>query len=162
VHGLELNNANATLESVAMRLEKDGTDEFPAADLKLSVTTDADVLAYFAPMLRQFYYDESGPRDLAQTVPLRDSHMVFPHGRDEELVGAIVTVAYGVGSPMRFADARVNQFKLTPHPGGVVIIQCRVQCRPSEQQIGKLYLLQSRAVTLTIEPANQPRIGEAA
>jgi hypothetical protein len=98
-----------------------------------------------------------GP-DLAQTVPLRDSHMVFPHGRDEELVGAIVTVAYGVGSPMRFADARVNQFKLTPHPGGVVIIQCRVQCRPSEQQIGKLYLLQSRAVTLTIEPANQPRI----
>jgi hypothetical protein len=158
----ELTAVPGTLENLNPRIEKEGKEKKPAADLRLSVSQSADILAHFSPSLKAFLFNENGPRDLADGLPLRDPHMEYPLGRDEEMVGATVKLEYGVGEPMVFADAKVNQFKITPMAGGSAIVGFRVQCRPTEIQIGKLYLLQEQAVTLTVEPPEQKKLADAA
>jgi hypothetical protein len=150
----ELTNAAATLANVNLRVEKIGGDKakVPAADLRFTINMDAGVLAFFSPTLRSFLFDDKGPRDLADGMPLRDPHMIFPLQRDEELVGAKVAIDYGVGKPMVFDEVKVNRFDLEPMNGGSVRVGLRVQCKPDEKQIGKLYLLQEQSLTLTVTP----------
>jgi hypothetical protein len=159
---LELQKATATFENFNPRVEKDGPDKVPAADLKISAPQPADVLAHFSPTLKAFYFDEKGPRDLAEGMPLRDPHAVYPHARDEEMTGATVTIDFGVGEPMVFQDAKINTFRLTPMAGGSVIVSFRVQCRPDERQAGKLYLLQETGITISVEPAELPELNRNA
>lgn len=161
MHEFELDKASATLENLNLRVEKDGPDKIPAADLKLSVNTNADVLRFFCPRMKDWLFVNED--DLAGgTLRLRDRHLGFPLVRDEEMVGATARMDYGVGAPMVFADAKVNQFRLTAMDGGGIIVALRVQCRPTPDQIARLYELQERAVTLTIEPAELPKLKDAA
>jgi hypothetical protein len=160
----ELTNAAATLSNLNPRVEKKGgnKEKVPAADLHFSCVQSADVLAFFSPTLKSFVFDEKGPRDLADGLPLRDPHMVYPLSRDEELLNATVKLDYGVKAPMEFEDAKVNRFEITPMEGGSVKVGFRVQCKPDEKQIGKLYLLQEQSVTLSIEPGELPEMKENA
>ena len=156
----ELSKATATLESVNLRTEKNGPDKIPAADLKISAAQDADVLAHFSPTLKAFLFHTEGTLDLAGGMALRDSHMVFPLSRDEEMTGATVEIGYGPGDPMVFADAKLNAFRLTPMDGGSVIVGFRVQCRPTPDQVAKLYTLQETGIELSVIPAELPTMGE--
>ena len=158
---LELTNANATLDNFNSRTEKIGPDKVPAADLRITCPSDSAVLANFSPSLRSFIFDLNGPKDLADGVSIRDPHMVFPLARDEEMTGATVQIAYGVGKPIEFTDCRINSFRITPMEGGTVVLTFRVQCRPDEKQAGKLYTLQEQAITLTLTPAELPEIKAA-
>lgn len=158
----KLTNAAATLENFNTRTEKSGPDKVPAADLKISVVQGADVLGLFSPKLKEMLFDEKGPRDLADGMPLRDPHMVYPLARDEEMTGAEVAIEFGVGKAMVFADAKVNTFRLTPMEGGSVIVGFRVQCRPDEKQAGKLYMLQEQGITISVTPAKLPEMKDAA
>ena len=156
---LELDKATATLESVNLRMEKHGDEKIPAADLKLSVAQPADVLANFSPTLKNFLFHTEGTLDLAGGMELRDSHLGYPLTRDEEMTGATVQIGYGVGEPMTFQDAKVNGFRLTPHNGGTVVVGFRVQCRPTPEQVAKLYTLQETGVELWLEPVELPTMG---
>jgi hypothetical protein len=148
---LALDKVTATLEQLTTRTEKMGPDDVPAATLKITCPMSADILAFFAPTLRNFLFTTE--KDLAGEVErVRDDHIEYPMCRDEEMVGATVSVEYGVGDPMRFEDVVVNEFRMTPMDGGTVVLGFKVNCRPSEQQIGKLYILQKKGVTLTLEP----------
>lgn len=149
---VELVNVSATLQNFNPRTEKIGTDRIPAADLEISCARDAGILAAFSPTLKHMLFDEGAPRDLAEGIQLRDKHMVYPLSRDEEIVGATVTIDFGIKSPMVFSDCKVNKFRLTPYDGGSVIVAFRVQCKPDEKQAGKLYTLQDQPITLTITP----------
>lgn len=154
---LEITKVVGTFENFNPRVEKDG----PAADLKISCNMPADVLAHFRADLRSTLFVSE--TDLAgETLRVRDTHMVYPISRDEEMTGATVSIDFGIGAPMRFGGAKVNQFRLTPLDGGSVIVAFRVQCRPSEEQAGKLYTLQEKGITLTLEPADPPKMAEAA
>ncbi|MBK8916343.1 MAG: hypothetical protein IPM64_17400 [Phycisphaerales bacterium] len=155
---LELSAVTATLENLNPRVEKIGAEKLPAADLKISCAQSADVLAHFSPTLKAFLFDADGPRDLADGMTVRDPHLGYPLSRDEEMTGATVTIGFGVGSPMVFPDCRVNQFRITPMEGGTVVLGFRVQCRPDEKQIGKLYQLQETGVEFTLEPADLPEM----
>jgi hypothetical protein len=73
-----------------------------------------------------------------------------------------VSIGYGVKQPMKFEDAKVNAFKIMPMDGGSVILGFRIQCRPTPEQVGKLYQLQESGIELTIEPAELPEIKAAA
>ena len=159
---LELDRASATLESVNLRTEKHGPDKVPAADLRISVAQSSDVLAHFSPTLKNFLFHTEGTLDLAGGFELRDRHMVFPLSRDEEMTGATVKIGYGPGDPQVFADAKVNAFKLTPMDGGSVIVGFRVQCRPTPEQIAKLYTLQETGIELWLEPAELPSLPDKA
>lgn len=158
---LTLDKAKAFLQSLNLRVEKHGEANVPAADLDLSIPRSADVLAEFAPTLKAFIFDENGPRDLAEGIPIRDKHFRYPLHRDEEMTGATVRVAYGVGEPMVFADAKVSKFRITPHEGGAVVIECRVQCRPAPEDVAKLYGLQQAEIEVSLEPAELPKMAEA-
>jgi hypothetical protein len=157
---LELDNATATLEAVNLRTEKFGPDKVPAAELKVSVAQDADVLANFSPTLKEFLFHTEGTLDLAGGFALRDPHLGYPLSRDEEMANATVRIGYGPGTPMEFTDCRVNSFKLTPLDGGSVIISARVQCKPSPEQVAKLYTLQETGIELSVIPAELPTMGE--
>ena len=158
---LELDAATATLENLNTRTEKAGPDKMPAADLKFSCAQSADVLAHFSPELRAFLFDEDGPKDLADGVRVRNPHLDYPLGLDHEMTGASIRIDYGVGKPLEFTECKVNQFRITPMDGGSVVLGFRVQCRPDEKQIGKLYLLQEQGVTLTLEPMELPEMKAA-
>lgn len=158
---LELAKATATLENVNLRTEKAGDQKVPAADLKLSVAQDSGVLAHFAPTLRSFLFDEAGPKDLADGMRVRDPHLQYPLARDEEMTGATLKIGYGVGEPMSFDEVRLNAFRITPMDGGSVILGFRAQCRPTPEQVARLYQIQETGVELSIEPLELPEIGGA-
>ena len=158
---LELSKATATLESVNLRTEKHGQDKVPAADLKISAAQSADVLANFSPTLKNFLFHTEGTLDLAGGFALRDPHLGYPLSRDEEMTGAKVSIGYGVGDPMAFDDAKINTFKLTPMDGGTVVVGFRVQCRPTPEQVAKLYTLQETGIEFTLEPAELPTLPDA-
>lgn len=160
---LELAGVTATLQNFNPRVEKKGTDKVPATDLKISTAQSPDVLAFFAPALKAHLFNESGPRDLADGLPLRDPHMVYPLKRDEEMLNAKVSIEYGVNKPLVFDDAKLKDFQLTPLQGGTVIVTFTVQCHPdAETQVPKLYVLQEQGITLSVEPAELPTMQEAA
>jgi hypothetical protein len=154
---LELEKTNAVLLQFKPDVDKVG----PLATLKIATVQDADVLAFFEPTLKDFYFNKDGPRDLADGLPLRDPHAVFPHKRDEEMTGAVVKVGYGLG-PMVFVDAVLDGFLLTPRDGGRVQIECQVTVRPGEEQAGKLFMLQHQTFELTVEPMELATMADAA
>lgn len=149
---LSLNKANATLENLNLRTEKAGDQKVPAADLKVSVPQSMDVLAHFSPTLKAFLFDEDGPKDLADGVRVRDPHLGYPLSRDEEMTGATVAIGYGVGKPITITDCKVNGFKLTPMDGGSVVVGMRVQCRPTPEQVAKLYEMQETGIEFSLVP----------
>ncbi len=158
---LELSKVTATLENVNLRTEKAGPDKVPAADLKVSVAQSADVLAFFSPTLKSFLFHTEGTLDLAGGLALRDSHLGYPLSRDEEMTGATVEIGFGPGAPMVLDEAKVNSFRLTPHDGGTVIVGFRVQCRPTPEQVARLYQLQEIGIELTLRPAPLPVLPDA-
>lgn len=159
---LELTKCTATLENLNLRTEKAGEDKIPAADLKISTGQAADVLAHFSPTLKSFLFNPEATLDLAGGMSLRDPHLQYPLARDEEMTGAVVTIGYGPGKPMTFEDCKVNAFRITPHEGGSVVLAFRVQCRPSPEQVAKLYTLIEQGVEITVTPCELPEMGKAA
>jgi hypothetical protein len=160
---LELTKAVATLINFNPFTEKNGKDRVPATALRITAALTADVLAFFSPTLKAFLFNDAGPRDLADGLPLRDPHLEYPLKRDEQMTGATVTVDYGVNAPLVFTEAKLKNFQLTPKEGGTVVVAFTVLCKPdAEKEIPKLYLLQGQGITISIEPCKLPEMQEAA
>lgn len=158
----ELTEATATLENFNARTEKHGPDRVPAASLRISAAQDADVLAFFSPTLKTMLFNANGQRDLADGMPLRDPHMVYPIARDEEMTGATVHIGYGVGEPIVLTDCILRDFKLTPMEGGSVIVLFTVNCKPDpHKDVPRLYLSQSQGVSVSVEPMELATIRDA-
>lgn len=157
---LELDNVTATLESFTSRKEKQGPERLPAATIKVSTAQNADVLAHFNPTLRAHLFEEG--QDLGGPfLHLRDSHMVFPLARDEEMTGCTLKIGYGVGSPLVFEGVKVGDFRLTPHDGGTVVLGFKASFLCGEASAGKLHLLNEEGIELTLEPAELPTMKDA-
>lgn len=152
----ELSAATATLEHWNPRTE--GTDNVPATTLKISCAQSADVLAFFSPTLKAHLFDTEGPKDLAVRYP----HLDYPLALDHEMAGATVTIEYGLGT-MVFDDCEIKDFKITPMAGGTVVVGFKVNCKPdAEKDIPKLYVLQKKGITITLEPAKLAEMAAAA
>lgn len=159
----KLSAAQATLENFNPRIESHGDETVPAGDLHISLSVPASFLAVFSAFLPVALWDDSAPKDLADGMPLRDPHQVYPIARDEEMTGVRLAVDFGIGEPMVFADAKVNQFKITPWAGGQATVKFRAQCRPDgPEQFGRLCVLQGRAITVSVDPPELATMQEAA
>jgi hypothetical protein len=104
----------ATLVNLNTRVEKAGAggkDKTPACDLRISTAQSPDVLAFFEPTLKQHLFNDAGPRDLADGLPLRDPHLVYPLKRDEEMTGVRVSIDYGVSERIAIAGALSGQLR---------------------------------------------------
>lgn len=159
---LELDKATATLEKFVSRKESHGGERRCAATLKMSAAQPADVLAHFHPDLRDKMFAEGAPDLLGDhAIKLRDPNCVYPEARDEEMFGAEMRIAYGVGPALVFPDCRLSDFRLTPMDGGTVVIAFNVHTLCDEVMGGKLHVLNEEGITLTIEPAELPEIKAA-
>lgn len=156
----ELTSATATLEHWHPRTE--GTDNVPAVTLKISCAQAADVLAFFSPTLKAHLFDTEGPKDLAEGMAVRYPHLDYPLALDHEMAGARVVIEYGLGK-MDLPDCGINDFKITPMAGGTVVVGFKVNCKPdAEKHLPKLYVLQKKGITITLEPAELPEMKDAA
>lgn len=153
-----LTNAPATLENFNPHTEQNGPEKVPATDLTIKVVCSAEQLKYFEASLDSMLFDMTAPRDLADGMPLRDPHMVYPLHRDEEMTGAVAKIGWGVGDPMQFGEAKLNKFKLEPMAGGSVIIIFHLHIKPDMTQAGQLYMLQARVIDLSIVPPELPTL----
>lgn len=161
----EITDATCVLENLNPRPEIHGESPKPAADLKISYTMSNDDLALFHPALKSLLYQreatEAKPDDLVDKAEKSKDPNRLPHLRmpklgalkyDDEVVGAEVTIDYGVKNPITLAGCNVNNFTLEPQEGGSVTVTFRIQAHPSESAVGKLYLLMGNTINLTIEP----------
>lgn len=81
--------------------------------------------------------------------------------RDEEMTGATVTIAYGVGEAIVLADCRIKGFQLTAHEGGTVFVEFTVQCKPdAHKDVPHLYLLQEQGITISVVPIDPEELPE--
>lgn len=152
----EITSKACRLTHINGRHEKHGDEDVLAADLEFKADFSNDVLAEFAPALRSCLYerDEGGDLDAqGQDRPTkrRFPALAQPLRWDAEIVGATVTMDYGF-TPLTFELVNVNKFRLELHDGGTVTVQFRLQLRPSEEQLTKLFMRLDSEVALTIEP----------
>lgn len=154
---LELEKTNGVLLS----FKPDIDDAGPIGTIKITTVQEADALAFFEPTLKAFYFNKDGPRDIADGLPLRDPHAVYPHKRDETMGGCILKVGFGLGE-MVFASAELDDFHLTPKAGGMVVIEFRAKIRYDEIKAGKLCMLLDKTFELSIEPVELKEMKNAA
>lgn len=141
------------------RHEKHGEDDVLACDLKFKGDFDGGILAEFHPTLRSLMYAKHEGGDLADQgsdtpTQLRFTNLVQPLKFTNEIVGATVTLEYGL-KPIVFDTANVNEFKVECNEGGTVTVTFRVQVRPTEEQLAKLFALLDTSVPVTITPPEE-------
>ena len=155
----DLNQKSCTLGHVNGRHEKHGEDDVLACDLKFKGDFDSGILAEFHPTLRSLMYAKHEGGDLADQgsdtpTQLRFTNLVQPLKFTNEIVGATVTLEYGL-KPLVFDTANVNEFKVECNEGGTVTVTFRVQVRPTEEQLAKLFALLDTSVPVTITPPEE-------
>lgn len=155
----DLHEKSCTLRHVNGRHEKHGEDDVLACDLKFKGDFDGGILAEFHPTLRSMMFMKSAGGDLADQgsdtpTALRFPNLVQPIKFTDEIVGATVTLDYGI-KPLVFDTANVNEFKVECNEGGTVTVTFRVQVRPTEEQLAKLFALLDTSVPVTITPPEE-------
>lgn len=158
-----LTEIEVKLGKINTRIEKHGVDNKPAMDLPFELVTGTAVLDMFASSLRAALY-----RDLrsGEQAPLLEgqadgSHLLLPRLKplvwDEDFPGYEVALetALGLEEPLVFADANLTGFTFKAMDGGSVQVTWKVQCHPTQEQAGELYMSQGNTVSLTCTPPNR-------
>lgn len=149
---LELDAVPATLEEVKIKTRRDADGKVSCAELVVSSALESQVLDFFDPTLRAWLFDESR-HDPMGGHPVRDTNMMFPLRRGEEMGGAIVKVGFGLKSVIELPYSTLDEFRITPQAGSGVVLVCRIRCQPSKAQIGDLYMLIEQPITLSVQPS---------
>ena len=148
----------------APRIEKHGDEEVLAGTLKIAWRTDSFVLAEFGARLRDalYWHDPAGSslskseleQVFAAPVNLRCPEIAKTIALKHELVGALVTIPYGVRSEIRLDGAKVDRFTVEPHEGGSVTVGCRILTGEiDEETSGRLCALMGQEIRLAFEGA---------
>lgn len=152
----DIHKKNCTLQHINLRDEKHGEENILAVDLKFQGDFDGDILAEFALELRHSLYKQADDPDLvdkASDVPtqLRFPNLVQPLRFTNEIIGAEVTCAYGIGDIV-LATCDINNFKVEAKDGGTVSVTFRVQAKPTGEQLAKLSMVLGGSVEVSIDP----------
>jgi hypothetical protein len=161
--GFTLEKQTCRLVNFNTRPERHGEDPVPAADLKIEYSMPNDELCQFHPALKAllYHFDKKGEQDLIDQARegdkdyaphLRVPEIESPIKLKTELVGAMVSIDYGLKSVIDLHGCNVNDFKIDPQPGGTVLVSFRIQAHPDGSQAGKIYDLMGCEISLTIEP----------
>ena len=155
---LKLTDVECMLEALTCRTEKHGQDDVPAVTLKLSMSLPAAMLSFFSPTLEEHLFDkENIQKDIfGDGARLRYPHIDYPLTLDYKMSGANISIEYGVGTPMTYDDAVIDDFHITPMDGGTVVMVCKVGFRASPEHEAKLYASQRRKLTWSVSPLEVP------
>ena len=161
----EMTEANVELVHKVERKEKHWEEEVLACDLNFKWETSNGVLAMFAPELRHSLYKKPsdgqaelpGTDDPDHLTALRFPAMAPIKWLAGDLTGGLLTFHTGVKSMVKIDITRLHKFKLDPKEGGTVVVYFQIQCRPNEQQSGKLSKFYTDgACTITVTPPPAP------
>ena len=117
----------------------------------------------FAPDLRSAMYKRAD--DVQQDLVADPEHLValrFPGMAPfkwtlGELIGGELCFHTGVKSLVKIEMTKVHRYRIECKEGGTVVISFQVQCRPSEQQSGKLSkFLTDKHCTVSVTPPEAP------
>lgn len=150
------------IKSFNPRAEQHGAEKVPAADIGIELAAPNYMLSEFGQQLRDSLYWNSGEQpnqgeliEPAVDKPnLRTPELKGPFKLNTEIVGADVTIDWGIGgkSNIELGDCEVNNFSVDPKEGGTVEISFRIQCHPSESDAGKLCGLVQQEAKMTLSP----------
>lgn len=154
-----LERKSATLTSYTPRRELHGEDPQPAATLAFSAPLVAPELGMFEPTLAHYVFKR--PEDGADLADSGNEYgaVRFPQitsvlAWDKEIVGAVLTIHYGIDerSDIVLPGCNVDKFALKPENGGMALVTFRCACHPDERQSGKLAMLIGQECEITLTP----------
>lgn len=153
---LAFSNALAHLTNLSPRVEVHGDEEKRAADLAFSLTTSNLYLDMLAPGLRAALYTHAP----GATQDMIDSELLtklrYPLMDAFRWMIALENAAVDIASNVMLRECKVNKVRISPLEGGSVEVAFRVQCYPSQDEAGTLYMLQRQEVRLSIIPEADP------
>ncbi len=155
----EIRRKAAKIASFNPRAEKSGSENRPAADLKLSANLAATMLDALDPSLRAWLFCKSpGPGD-----DLADAAHEAPNLRQPRIAAQFDWVPRYAGYELRIHDlgldessdlvisgCEFNRIRLAPQEGGTVIVSWRLQFHPTEAQAGKLSTLIQETLDISL------------
>jgi len=152
------------------RMEKHGDEDKLACDLKFAWSTTNGDLAMFAPDLRHALYKRADSAqgeldpDPEHLTALRFPDMDPFRWSGGELIGGSLTFHYGVKSMIKIGMTKLHKYRIEAMEGGTVVVEFQVQCRPNEQQSGKLskFLVDRHCVISITPPADGEASGDLA
>lgn len=167
----ELEEANAVMTNMNVRLEKHGKEEVLACDLSLEYEMANTGLAMFSPALRSAFYQRSqGPQgelpgtDDADYMPsLRFPALSSHNWEAGELTGAELRFHYGATEKghVVFEGAKIGKYRFNCKEGGTVLLQFKGQVLPTDVQMGKLSkILADKSCIISITPPKAEPSGE--
>ena len=158
----QLSSVTAKLTHISLNEQKHGKQSVTGLTLKISVTLNNRSLDMFLPgMVSAIYKAEDSPNgdifepgaEVALTELIHGSALKsLPINR--KLVGACVTVAYGIDDDgaVEFDDAKVDSIVAQPQEGGSIIYDFKVKSLPADGDMDKLTKLLGHEITLTVVP----------
>lgn len=159
----EVVDGKVQLVHINVRLEKHGEEEVLANDLNFVWETNNGALAMFAPDLRSAMYKRADGAqqelvdDPEHLVALRFPGMAPIKWTLGELIGGELCFHTGVKSLVKIDIIKAHKYRLECKEGGTVVISFQVQCRPTEQQSGKLSkFLTDKHCTVSVTPPDAP------
>ena len=156
----DIDKKTCILDHINIRDEKHGDENVLAIDLKLHGNFDGDILAEFWPELRHSMFKKAEDGDLADQgsdapTALRFPNLAIPLKFHDEIIGAGVKMAYGIGEiDLEVCD--INKFAVTCHEGGTVSVAFRIQAKPTGDQLSKLSQMLGTQVDVSINPPEAP------
>ena len=154
----EIHRKAAKITAFNPRAEKAGSENRPAADLKLSANLSAEILDALDPSLRGWLFC----KDAVQSDLANAAHDA-PNLRQPRLVQQFDWVPRYAGYELRIHDlgldessdlvisgCEFNRIRLAPQEGGTVIVSWRLQFHPTEAQAGKLSTLIQETLDISL------------
>lgn len=161
--------AQATLAKMNTRTVNHGKDKVGAVDLIIRQKLANEILLAFDPALLEAMYVDGDvpvskngeldpfktPANASQKKRRFGGKIPSIHMHDDYgLVGAQITIGFGPREETAIVlTADVNKFIVTLNDEGIIDLQYRIKCSPDPKDVSKLYQLQEREITLTVNPA---------
>ncbi len=165
---LDLSKQTAILAVFLPRPEHHGPDLVSRSTLKFHCNVSNDFLLEIDPRLRMMLYE----REVEEQEPLLDEHLTklripalspnYPLKSDWKGIGYEVALDVGITGKSNISMdlCNVDKLRYTPKEGGTVEITFNVACDPSEHDVGTLYSLMGKEVTLSLTPPSAEKMAE--
>lgn len=166
---LELTEQTAVLLAFTPRTEHHGPDLESRATLKFGADLTNDFLLEVDPRLKHMLYEKAddAQEDLLEDAPLTKLRIPalspnYPMKSDWKGVGYTLQMIVGVTgkADIHLDLCNIDKIRYTPKDGGTVSVTFNVACNPSEKDIGTIYGLMGKEVTLTLTPPSAEKLAE--
>lgn len=146
------------------RLEKHGTEDVPAVDIKVIYRGSNDILAHFSPSLKASLYwlDETVQGHVIRDpdhLPNVKNPKIEPLKWRDKYEDMVLRIHHKVEDKydLVFAEAKVGKFVIHPMEGGTVTIEFQVQALLGSNSMDELIKLEKKEVHVSLLEADEPQ-----